>query len=183
MKTQKKINKKIAKQKDVTKNVESNEVKRLGILVAIVTGIFVIFYGITVLVMRENETYDYIKKISTAKQVQYDEIIISQLFNQKPTEYYVFIKENEDLDNKLYDVYIENYKDSNKDGLNIYTINIDKLFNSKNKSDESNFKSANIDEIKVKKATILKIANKQISEVYEGKEEIINFFNEKIVKE
>lgn len=185
MRTQRKINKNVARKKDVTRNIENNEMQRLGILVAIVTGIFIIFYAVTFLLMREKENYDYIQKISTKRDIQYDEILISQILNQSPKEYYVFIKENDDINNSIYDVYIGNYRDYNKDnndGLKIYTLNIDKIFNKANKSDESYFNTVDVNEIKVKQATILKISNKQIVEIYEGEEKITRFFEEILKK-
>lgn len=157
-------------------NMEKGEIQKLLALTLLVLAIFFIFYGITLLILnKENNNENEI----VPSEIQYKEIIASQVLKQNENNYYVLVFMNEDSSNSLYDLYKGKYEAlENHD--KVYLVNLDNPMNKAFKSEESNLKTNNILEIKFKGATLLKISNGNIVEAYETEDAIINKFKQLI---
>jgi len=154
-----------------TKNVKTNdEVKRLIIMVAIVTILFLIFYVITLIITKEEP----IEEVKTPATIQYDEIILGNLLKQPNDEYYVLVKINDDVYVPVYETLLQNYS-KQENSIRYYTSILDKVFNLKFKDSESNLDVDDIMDLKVKESTLFKIKDKEIVSTYEGKEEIVKY--------
>lgn len=147
---------------------DNYDLKNIIKFILIVSIIALIFYLITVVVLKnkKSNTYDI---SSEPAVIQYSEIIIGDMFNQKENEYYVLLKENNDFYLDLYDTYISSYT-GQENSLKVYTVDLNNAFNKKYLSEESNF---NKDNFKVKNTTLIKMNNKNIIETYEGSDSII----------
>ncbi len=141
---------------------DDTEILKLIKLIVIVTVVVLAFYGITMLVNTKEE-----EKTETSASIQYDEILIGNILNQNNDEYYVMIYDDEDYDVKLYNVYINKYKQKDE-ALRFYTSQLNNPINQKFKSEESNLKVKNIEDLKVKSSTLLKIKKGKITNYYEG---------------
>lgn len=156
----------MTKAKTVKKNYDNGtEVSKLVELVIIVTIIFVIFYGITVLVNKKEENSS--NNNSQTVSVQYDEILISNILIQPNDEYYVMIYDIDDYDGIVYNSYLQLYKQK-EEALRYYTAQLDNIFNKIFKSEESNLNISNIKQLKIKGSTLLKIRKGKIIAYYEG---------------
>ena len=133
-----------------------------------ITAIFLIFYGITLLVTEKKAEETPV----TEATIQYDEILLSSLFEQPNNEYYVLVtKENDDYLG-VYSVYTSKYQ-SKENKLRLYSANLSSGFNSSYEAEESNLNTTKIEELKLKDSTLLKISNKKIVASYEGSTKII----------
>lgn len=151
----------------------SEEVKRLMQIIAVLVVIFVIFYGITLLVTKKDENYTPEKE---EVEIQYQEILASQILNQSSDSYYVMITFEEDAYLPLYDNYFDIYAQK-ESTIKKYNVNINNGFNINYISDVSNLETNIVHELKFKHSTLLKIKNQAIVSYFEGKEEIINYLN------
>ena len=166
----------MTKTKTVKKNYDTGtEVSKLVKLVIIVTVIFVIFYGITVLVNKKEENPGNNSNGQTVS-IQYDEILIGNILTQPNDEYYVMIYDADDYDVVVYNSYLQLYKQK-EDALRYYTAELDNVFNNIFKAEESNLNVSNIQQLKIKSSTLLRIRNGRIAAHYEG-DEIIEHLKE-----
>lgn len=147
----------------------SNEITNLIKMILIVTAVFLIFYGITVLVTknRKNE-----KAPQTEPSIQYDEILLGNLLEQPNEEYYVLVTLEDDQYVSAYTTYMSTYA-SKKSHLRAYKANLDGGFNKTYKAEQSHTNITSIKDLKLKESTLLKIGNKKIVAVYEGNTKII----------
>lgn len=157
---------------------ENDEVKKLIQIVVLLLIIFFVFYGITVLLTKKGD--NNLKLEENETEIQFKEILVSKILEQKEVEYYVLIGFEKDLYNQLYENYF-NYYQSKGNVITYYTININNGFNEKYIGDNSNLNVTNVNELRFKEATLLKIKNKKIVSSFEGREEIINHLD-KLVK-
>lgn len=148
---------------------DNYDLKNVIKFILIVSVIALLFYFVTVIVLKNKKvkTYD---TTSEPAVIQYNEIIIGDMFNQKENEYYILLKENDDFYLDLYDSYVSSYA-SKENSLKVYTVDLNSAFNKKYLSDESNFDK---DSFKVKNTTLIKINNKNIVETYEDSNSIID---------
>ncbi|MDD3341778.1 MAG: hypothetical protein PHN72_06305 [Bacilli bacterium] len=164
-----------------TKNVstaKSDEITKLVEIILVILVIFATFYLITYWVDHSKKKTTTNKNESTDNAViQYDEILIGNILNQSPSTYYVLIMTKEDKTNKVFSTYTTNYSD--KEGsLRLYTANLDDAFNKTYKSDSSKLDTENIEEVKVKENTLIKVENNKIVESIEGTSNIQNKLSE-----
>ena len=156
----------MAKSKTVKKAFDNgNEVAKLVKLVIVVTVIFVIFYGITVLVNKKEENKG--NNSGQTVSIQYDEILIGNILTQPNDEYYVMIYDTDNYDNVVYDSYLQLYK-KKEDSLRFYTAQLDNIFNKIFKDDEANLDVKDIQQLKIKSSTLLRIKNGKIIAHYEN---------------
>ena len=161
-----------AEKKESKAPVTSNEMANLIKIVLVVTAVFLIFYGITILVTdkeKENNTN------SEDVTIQYDEILLGTLFEQSNSEYYVLVTTEEDYNVQTYSSLVSSYK-AKENSLSVYTSNLDNGFNKSYKAEETKI-SNNLKELKLTGSTLLKIKDKTIVASYEGNTEIINHLN------
>lgn len=160
------------------KDISADDEIKIGNLFKIILIILVIF-GLFYVITYYSEKNKKLKPSTSEPtnsyvEIQYDEILIGSALNQKEEEYYVLIAKE--------DTYKTSFKSlvatlNNK--TRIYYSFIENGLNSKYiTKDESNLNVGNIEELKVKKDTLLKINNHSISETYEGTEDILNKFVE-----
>lgn len=148
--------------------VTNNEMVKLVKIVLLITAIFLIFYGITILVTDNRKE----EQTPTDVTIQYDEILLSSLFEQPNSEYYVLVTKEDDDYAGVYSVYTSKYQ-SKENKLRLYTANLSNGFNSSYEAEESNINITKIEELKLKDSTLLKISNKKIVAAYEGSTKII----------
>ena len=144
-------------------------IKQMIIFIIVILIILGIFYGITLLVTK-NKNNDTNTEIETNEEatIDYDTILVQNIFKQSSSSYYVFAYIDDDENLSTYNNDIVSYK-NNENALNVYYVELSSAFNKNYVSEESNFES----EYPIfKETTFLKIENNKISEVYEGKTEI-----------
>lgn len=151
-------------------SVESNEYKKLITIIIIVATIFLIFYVIT-LFFTKSDKDNIFKNDLNASEIQYDEIIIGEMFN-KDGEYYVLLLEGEDPYKSIFDSYVTMIRSGK---TKIYTVDLNSAFNRSYKDEENNYEK---DNFKVKGTLLLKLDDGNIKDHYENKEEILNILKE-----
>lgn len=166
-----------SKKKNVknTKKIEynnDNEVSKLIKLVIVVTLIVFVFYGITVLVNKKIEE----EQPERPATIQYDEILIGNSLKQPNDDYYVMIYDNEDYDVNLYGVYLSIYSQKDE-AIRVYTSQLNNPINQGFKAEMSNLDVTNINDLKIKSSTLLKISDGKIEESYEG-EDLVEYLKE-----
>lgn len=145
-------------------SVESDEYKKLIKLILIIAVVFLIFYVATLIFTKKNYD-DIFSNDLNANEIQYDEIIIGNMFD-KSGEYYVLLLEEDDPYKELFSSYLTNIRKNKK----IYTVDLSSAFNKKYIADEY---SINKDDFKTKGTLLLKINDNDIKEYYESKEDIL----------
>jgi len=179
MSIQNKINKKNKVKKEETNTIKTTptEIKKLLLIVFGILIVCAIFYGITILFVKDNKLEENKEENKSNVSIQYEEIILSKLLEQSEKDYYVLITLEEDINNKVYDEYKNKYKDK-KDAKKIYTSNLNHHFNKNFINDNSNFNINNIKDLKLKESTLIRVYKNKIKEYYEGKNEIISKLKE-----
>lgn len=151
---------------------EKYDLRSIIKFIVIVLIVVMIFYFITIFVT-DNKTSSTESKSEEAI-IQYEEIIIGNMYDQKEDEYYVLLKDEKDPYISYYETNITNYK-SKDDALNVYYVNLSSAFNKKYISDENNIIK---DDFKIKSTVLIKIKDKDISEVYQNNSEIMDALKE-----
>ena len=164
--------KKAVKKVNKSSYSNDNEISKLIKLVIIVCIIVLAFYIVTYFI---NKT-EKVETPDVPAYIQYDEILIGNMLKQPVEEYYVMIFDSDDYDSQVYSTYLGVYE-RKEDAIRIYTSELNNPMNQKFKSDESNFDIDDIKDIKISGATLFKIRDGEIEEVYEG-EELKNYLKE-----
>lgn len=141
-----------------------NEVAKLVKLIIIVTLIFVAFYVLTILVNKKD-----VEETPSDDQasVQYDEILIGNIFKQPNAEYYVMIYDDGDYNASVYSTYLGNYS-AKENAIRVYTAKLGNYFNQIFKAEQSVLNTNDVDKLKFKGSTLLKIKDGKIESSYEG---------------
>lgn len=137
--------------------------KQIIISLFIVVAVILAFYGITVVLTNNKEKETSVPNDSNEAVIQYDEIIVGEIFNQSESEYYVLVYD----DNSNSQEYISNLNTySELEGATkSYEIDLTNAFNKKYVSSESDFEG----QFPIfSETTLVKIVNKQIVETYTG---------------
>lgn len=157
----------------------SNEMLKLLKIVLIVTGVMVIFYGITLVATNKaDETIDKQKEDNkpSETQIQYENILIGSMLNNDGT-YYVLIEEKDDNRLAEYDSLIATIKTS-EDAPTIYKANLTDAFNKDYLGKEQNYYVNDIADFKVTGTTLVKIKDKKIDSVSDSYDAIKNKLKE-----
>lgn len=135
--------------------------KHVIISLFIVVAVIVIFYGITVLLTKNKKESITDNNIPEAT-IQYEEILVGEIFNQKETEYYVLAYASDNGQ-----TYISSLNTYSKleNATKSYQIDLTSGFNKKYVSSENNFEGQYPT---FGETTLLKIVDKQIVEKYTG---------------
>ncbi len=146
----------------------NDEVAKLIKIVGVVIVIYIAFFILTKIAIDKkiDDANNQDELVETT--IQFEEIILGNLFDQKESEYYVLVTFENDVYNPLYYNYFMEYSQK-EEALPKYNVNINNLFNKKHVAKEANFEK----ELKFKETTLLKIKYKKVTKVYEGREEII----------
>lgn len=171
----KKSNLKNAKKIESKSISNENEMMRFIKMIIIVTLIVLVFYILTMFINKKEKETD-INNNNPSVSIQYDEILIGNIFNQNNKNYYVLIEDAEDVQTKVYEAYLNVYKQK-EDAIRVYISKMNNMFNFKYISDKSNL-SDNISEFKVSKTTLLQISEGKISNSYETEEKILEILKE-----
>lgn len=172
----KKDNKTIDKQNSVD---NGNELIKLLKIILIVTGIMLIFYGITLLVTdKADEKIENQNKKETASktEIQYENIMIGSLLNHDGS-YYVLIEKDDDNHLNEYDSLIGTIK-SSEDAPTIYKANLTDSFNKNYLGEEANYYVDDIADFKVTGTTLVKVQDGKIVSVSDSYDAIKNKLND-----
>lgn len=145
-------------------NEEYNLISLIKMIVVIIIVVFM-FYGLTVLITKNKKTGSQ-DDINNNTEIQYDEILIGNIYDQKEEEYYVLVELTSDYIT-LNDI-LTNYN-SKTEKIKLYTADLDNGFNKKYLGEKSNFENKYPI---FNKSTLLKIKNKQLIEYVEGTDKI-----------
>lgn len=161
------IKKNVEKTQGQEQIIKRNELKTFAFVIIVVAVIFLVFYGITLLV-KPGE----VKKETGILQenIQYNEIMVGQILNRKDKEYFVLLKESDNLNNALYLDYLEIY--SNDKGI-YYTANLNHSFNQNYISDLTEVKGQDVSKFKFNDTTLIKIKDNKVNKVYTTHDEIV----------
>lgn len=155
-----------------------DEVKKLIKIFVFILILFGAFYSLTLFLTKPKELQ---KEEDKEIEILYDEILLSQIFNQKKDVYYVLVLFDGDYYGNVYKQYFEKFR-GRDDYIDYYKVNINDGFNYKFISEESKLDSKNVSSLKFKESTLLKVKNKRIDSSFEGSEKIINHL-EQLVKQ
>ncbi len=148
------------------KNNESPEVKTIiKIVVGIALFFGVVYFGAGIL-MGDIK----LKKEEKETTIQYSEILAEKTFLQNNSEYYVMYYNFDSNDAELITAVISTLSKN----LTVYTVDLDKHFNSNYISDEIKTKKpSNSSELQVKNPTLIRIKNKKVVSFITGLENIV----------
>lgn len=138
-------------------------------IVLIILSVIAIFFFITKIVnniKKDNE------ELITSGEIQYDQILVSNILNQSSSEYYVLIYDKSELYFNAYNTYLNIYK-AKENALPVYTANLSSGFNKSYYAEESNVLVSNINDLKVKGSTLVRVQNGTVVSAYEGPESIL----------
>lgn len=167
-------------EKQLRSRVSSNdEMSRLFKIVLIVTAIFVVFYGVTLLVTKQadektNNTTNEENPKTT--EIQYDNIMIGTMLNHGGT-YYVLIEQADDIRSAEYTSLIDTIKSAD-DAPTIYKANLTDSFNKDYLAKEENYYVENIADFRVTGTTLVKVENGKINSVFDNYDAIKNKLKE-----
>ncbi len=142
---------------------QTYSVKQIIISLIIVMAVIIIFYGVTVLLTKNKQNDDNNNTFENNEVViQYDEIIVGEIYNQTPSEYYVLAYTGDD--SQTYISKVSTYGEL--DGaIKTYQIDLSSAFNKKYVASESNFYGTYP---VFSETTLIKIVDKKITETYTG---------------
>lgn len=149
--------------KNVQKISDENEMLKLLKLIVVVTVIFLAFYILTIFI---NKKSDNENTNNNNVSIQYEEILIGDLFKQKEENYYVLVKNSKDEYLNAYNMYLSMYK-SKEGSITSYNAVLNNAFNAQFLSEQANITN-NLEELKFSQTTLVEIKNGQIAKSYEG---------------
>ena len=149
---------------------EKFNIKQLILFILIIMITLGLFYGITTIVLdkKNNKKVDNTEEANNDVTIDYNTILAKNILSQSQEAYYVLASFTEDSNVTEYKNTIEKYKNK-ENSLKVYEVDLNSAFNKAYVSDESNLTGENIT---FKETTLIKVENKQIKEVFEGKDEI-----------
>lgn len=156
-----------------TKKQKNDEVTKLVEMILVVLVIFAGFYIITSFITKKQSNTSNTENVSEDdKIIQYDEILIGNIFNQPNSEYYVLITNDDSNYKDSLDYYSQTYKQK-ENAIKFYTADTNELLNKSFISENSNLNVENIKDFKVSKTTLILIKDKKIQKSIEGDVEVI----------
>ena len=145
--------------------VEKNQIKQLISITIILVVIIGLIYLISALfVTKELDWFDK-NDDTTIPTLATNTILASEIFKQSEEEYYVYFYDYKDEDTD-----ISSHITSKLSSSKVYKVDTSNGLNNKYVSEESNKQAKNLDELKVKAPTLIKINGEKISAYYEGDE-------------
>lgn len=172
----KKINK--IQEKRIESLTGNQEIDNLIKVFALVAVIFLIFLGITYLVVNKEESKG-MPDVET--EIQYTNIMAGRILSMPEESYYVFIINEDDPYNGLYEQYLSRYS-GKADSLPYYRVDLSNSFNAKYVSEESNLLVTKVEDLKFNKSAILRIDDNEISFGADDKDELVSYL-EKLLEE
>lgn len=177
------------KRKELKKNknnlndkIEENTIKlstTIKILLSVVIILLIVYYGLAVFVTKEiNISGTNNNNSSSSENTENNDsnvsnkILASSIFNQPDNIYYVYFYNFKDEDASIASALY------NLTNNKVYRVDTSNGLNKMYVTEESGNKNvSNINDLKVKDPTIIKIDNDKVIEYHEGAKDIINFIN------
>ncbi len=151
---------------DKTNSIEVKNFIRI-IIVVVVT--FFVFYLITALSTGRKKG-DYTKPSTTPSIIQYDEILLGELYHQKETNYFVLVEEKDDSYISLFENLLTQAS-KKENGIPYYKVNLSSVLNQKFIGETADF----TENLKVAGTTLFRIQNGIMVAHYETSETILEF--------
>ena len=168
-----KNNKKASYKKNKSQHWYSrNELTKLVFTFIIVIVVFIAFYLLTILIKNNTSSDDDFIESESAAVIQYEKILVGEIFNMNQNSYYVLILKDFEENEENYKQTIDNYL-LKEDAYKVYYVDLKSAFNKKFLSSDSNLEISSISDIRFKEDTLLKIEDKKIVNTYEGKNNIV----------
>lgn len=139
----------------------TNELRRLSTILVSIVGIICVFYIVTIIVTKNNESLHY-KTSNEISEISYIDILASDIL-KKEGAYYVLIKDNSDSYISLYEKYVTSYT-STEEHLPVYYVDLNDALNLNYRSEQNDF---SIENLKFKGTTLIKVSNHSIESFYE----------------
>ena len=147
----------------------SNELTNLIKVVLIVTGIMLVFYGITVVATKKADEVTNKNEEKAKTEIQYENLMIGAMLNMDGT-YYVLIEDEKDNRLSEYETLVQTIK-ANEEADKIYYAKLNDIFNSDYLGKEKNY-SSDMTKFKVTGTTLVKVKDHKIDDTYDGYESI-----------
>ena len=159
---------------DSSADFGGEEIRKLLIIIGAVCAVMLAFYFITEVVLKNKEEKEPTKEpeIKIEPEIQYEQILMGSLLNQNESTYYVFVYDEDDHMLDIYNQYLETYKNSDNEPLNVYRVNLSEDFNKAYVAEESYLEGSDMSKIKVTGTTLIRVKNDEVYKYYEGYEEI-----------
>ena len=143
---------------------EEHQVKKLVIITLVLVFIVCVIYILSALfITKEVDWFD--KDEERPETLVSNTILASETFKQKEEEYYVYFYDYNDEDSEISSVISSKLSKSK-----VYRVDTSSALNNKYVSEESNKSAKNLDGLKVKSPTVIKVAGEQITSYYEDDE-------------
>lgn len=158
-------------------NDSTDEMSKLLKIILIVTGVMIVFYGITTLITKKVNAVKTAKlgKSSEKVTVQYDSVIIGSMLKMDG-HYFVLIEKKDDDHSSEYDTLLKSIA-ANDESPKIYTADLSSSFNTKYLDKESNFDS-DLTKFKVKDTTLVEVEDHKIKDTFDSYDSIKGKLNE-----
>lgn len=142
------------------------KIENLIKIIIIVLLIAIIFYGLTIIITKNKKNSSDYTDNNTNADIQYTEILLGSLYNQKENEYYVLVETEKDYLTLSSSI---NTYSKKTEAIKLYTSNLDDAMNKKYKGETSNFENKYPT---FSESTLLKVVNGKIVEHIEGTSDI-----------
>ncbi|MEG1457585.1 MAG: hypothetical protein RR228_04015 [Bacilli bacterium] len=155
-----------------TKDIkEENEVTSFIKIILVIGILFLGAYLFTTFMNKKGFfNKKYVKPTVPEAVIDYDNILVGEVFNINNDSYYVVLGDFNGKD----DAYLSSSLSSYKGKTPLYKVNMSSKFNSVAKGETSNKNASNSNELIIAKETLIKINNGKIVSYIEGTEHIIN---------
>lgn len=147
------------------------DVKRLIIMSVIVLVCLGLFYGLTLLILRDDTKSD---DDSEETEIQYSEILLGSSFDQDEDKYLVLYYDSSDEETASNISTLISTYDSNNSQIPLYTVDMADGLNSRFVSENGNSSATKASEMAIKAPTLIIFNNHAIGEYIEGYENISN---------
>lgn len=151
---------------DVIQESATDELRKLSTILITIVGIICVFYIITAIVTKKNQSLKYVKD-ETISQISYTDILASDIL-RKEGSYYVLVKNPSDVYLPLFETYISAYSRVDNH-LRIYSVDLNDALNQSYKADKNHFEA---DQLQFQDTTLLRISDGSIEAVYETSDSI-----------
>ena len=144
---------------------EKNQIKSLIIITIVLVAIIGIIYLLSALfVTKELNWFEKDDEQEVVETVA-NTILAKEIFDQTEEEYYVYLYDFSDTDERITSTVSEKLT-----GSKVYNVNTGSALNSNYVSETSNKKAKKLSDLKVKSPTLIKISKDKITLYYEGNE-------------
>ena len=149
-----KVNKKKNERKVIESGKTPDNIKNVVKTIIVIIVILVAFYLLTILILNKKEgpTYNNVT-------IEYNKIIAGETFEMSDNDYLVFYYDSTGANAAEYADMISKYREK-ENSLPIYTVDLNNGINKKYISEEEVNSVTNIDDLKVKDATLIRIKDK-----------------------